>query len=131
MTRRGDGALRKLEKAARRILRSLKVGVMPDLMRDVLRTESRSSAREVATAYLIALARRHAAEQLSNPHLEPRTRRWLARRVVNHQRRLDGLASLPDVFGHETVPVLPPIPATPAALPPARGLFDNADEDSP
>lgn len=116
MTRRGEGSLKKLEKVARRILRGLKVGVIPTLMTEVLKTESRSTPDEIATAYLLALARRHTTERLSHPGLEPATRRWLARRVLNHQRRLDGMTPLPDVFGDDAVPVLAPVPA---ALPPA------------
>jgi hypothetical protein len=121
-SRRGESGRRKLEKAARRILRGLKVGVLPDLMREVIDAESRSTADEIATAYLLALARRHTAAELANAFLEPETARWLARRILNHQRRLDGARPLPEFPGQEDVAAIAAIaaaPARPPALPPA------------
>lgn len=120
------------EKTARKILRGLKVGVIPELWAEVLKTASRSDAIELATAYLRALARRQATRQLANPHLEDRMRRWLARRMINHQRRLDGVTPLPDVSRDERLPIVAAAPAAlpqgPAGEPPALPVADLSDQ---
>lgn len=54
------------EVTARQILRGLKVGVIPELWLEVVKTASKSDARELAIAYLLALARRQSESTATN-----------------------------------------------------------------
>jgi len=85
---------RRLEREVRRALRSHKVGILPDLLAEVLRAaREHQSTREVAMAYLITLANRMAFEQLSRCSND--TQGFVARQVGNLLRRINKVNELP------------------------------------